>query len=66
MWAKETGGTVGDLDIFEYLKHIVPVSLEMLSGLAEERVWHTFGDDLMARISLEISSVTHSIFLLGT
>ncbi len=68
VWAKETGRNfIGDLDIFENTpKDIVPVSfgdVVRVSGGAEFGILS--GDDLMARISLEIPSVTHSIFLLG-
>ena len=68
VWAKETGRSfIGDLDIFENTpKDIVPVSfgdVVRVSGGAEFGILS--GDDLMARISLEIPSVTHSIFLLG-
>ena len=67
-WAKETGRNfIGDLNIFENnAKDIVPVSfgdVVMVSGEAEFGILS--GDDLMARISLELPSVTHSIFLLG-
>lgn len=68
VWAMETGRNfVGDLDIFENTpKDIVPVSfgdVVRVSGEAEFGILS--GDDLMARISLELPSVTHSIFLLG-
>ena len=68
VWAEETGRSfIGDLDIFENTpKGIVPVSfgdVVRVSGGAEFGILS--GDDLMARISLEIPSVTHSIFLLG-
>lgn len=67
-WAMETGSNfVGDLDIFGNTpKDVVPVSfgdVVRVSGDAEFGILS--GDDLMARISLELSSVTHSIFLLG-
>ena len=68
VWAMETGRSfIGDLDIFENTsKDIVPVSfgdVVRVSGGAEFGILS--GDDLMARISLELPSVTHSIFLLG-
>ncbi len=68
VWAMETGRDfIGDLDIFENTpKDIVPVSfgdVVRVSGEAEFGILS--GDDLMARISLELPSVTHSIFLLG-
>ena len=68
LWAMETGRDfIGDLDIFENTpKDIVPVSfgdIVRVSGGAEFGILS--GDDLMARISLELPSVTHSIFLLG-
>tara|TARA_B100001248_G_C27399410_1_gene468746 strand:+ start:9633 stop:10427 length:795 start_codon:yes stop_codon:yes gene_type:complete len=67
-WAMETGKSfVGDLDIFENTpRDTVPVSfgdVVRVSGEAEFGILS--GDDLMARISLELPSVTHSIFLLG-
>ena len=64
----ETGRNfIGDLDIFVNTpKDTVPVSfgdVVSVSGGAEFGILS--GDDLMARISLELPSVTHSIFLLG-
>lgn len=68
LWAMETGRDfIGDLDIFENIPEgTVPVSfgdVVSVSGRAEFGILS--GDDLMARVSLELPSVSHSIFLLG-
>ncbi|MBP12886.1 MAG: hypothetical protein CMA71_05050 [Euryarchaeota archaeon] len=67
-WAVGTGSNFnGDLAIFENVpKGTVPVSfgdVVIVGGEAEFGILS--GDDLMARISLELSSVSHCVFLLG-
>ena len=67
-WVMGTGSSFdGDLGIFEDVpKGTVPVSfgdVVRVGGEAEFGILS--GDDLMARISLELPSVSHCIFLLG-
>ena len=67
-WAKNTGASFeGDLSMFDSSPdYVVPITfgdIVNVDGAAEFGILS--GDDLMARISIEIPSVTHCVFLLG-
>ena len=67
-WAKNTGDSFeGDVSIFDsFPSNVVPITfgdVVHVDGGAEFGILS--GDDLMARISIEIPSVTHCVFLLG-
>ena len=67
-WATGTGeGFEGDIGIFENIpSEIVPITFgDVVSVPGDNEFGILSGDDLMARISLEVPSVTHCIFLLG-
>lgn len=67
-WAENTGASFkGDISFFgSYPRNVVPVTFgDVVKVEGEAEFGILSGDDLMARISIEIPSVTHSIFLLG-
>jgi len=67
-WAKNTGPTFkGDVSLIQSCPaNVVPVTFgDVVDVEGDSEFGILSGDDLMARISLEISSVTHCVFFLG-
>ena len=67
-WAIGTGNDFkGDLDVFErFPSHPIPVTFGDVVDTEDGAEFGILsGDDLMLRISRELSCVTHSIFLMG-
>ena len=67
-WAKNTGDSFkGDVSVFDsFPDNVVPITYgDVVNVDGKPEFGILSGDDLMARISIEIPSVTHCVFLLG-